>query len=89
MALERAEKEKIIQEFGKSPQDTGSSEVQVALLSKDIVELNEHCKANHHDFASRRGLIQKVCDRKRLLKYLERTDEAAYKQLISKLGLRK
>ena len=89
MALERAEKEKITQEFGKNPKDTGSSEVQIALLSKDIIQLTEHCKANHKDFGSRRGLIQKVCDRKRLLKYLERTDEAKYKELIGKLGLRR
>ena len=89
MALERTEKEKIMQEFGKTPQDTGSSEVQVALLSKDITQLTEHCKEHHKDFGSRRGLIRKVCERKKLLKYLERTDEAKYKQLISKLGLRK
>lgn len=89
MALERIEKEKIVQEFGKTPQDTGSSEVQVALLSKDIKQLTEHCKEHHKDFGSRRGLIRKVCERKKLLKYLERTDEPKYKQLISKLGLRK
>ncbi len=89
MALDRAEKAKIMQEFGKGPQDTGSSEVQVALLSKDINQLTEHCKEHHKDFGSRRGLIRKVYERKKLLKYLERTDEGAYKQLISKLGLRK
>lgn len=89
MALERAEKEKIMQEFGKTQQDTGSSEVQVALLSKDIDQLTEHCKEHKKDFGSRRGLIKKVCQRKKLLQYLERTDEAKYKQLISKLGLRK
>ena len=89
MALEREEKEKIQQEFGKTAQDTGSTEVQIALLSKDITQLTEHCRQNHKDFGSRRGLIKKVSQRKKLLKYLERTDEAQYKQLISKLGLRK
>lgn len=89
MTVQRAEKGKLIREFGKSPNDTGSSEVQIALLTKDIEQLTEHCKEHKKDFGSRRGLIQKVCDRKALLKYLERTDEQKYKQLISKLGLRK
>ncbi len=89
MALQREEKEILVREFGKGPNDTGSSEVQVALLTKDIKQLTEHCKEHKKDFGSRRGLIQKVCDRKKLLKYLERTDEAKYRQLIGKLGLRK
>ena len=89
MALQRAEKEKIISDLGENPQNTGSTEVQVALLTGAIKELTEHCKANHKDFGSRRGLIKKVCQRKSLLKYLERTDKAKYQQLIGKLGLRK
>lgn len=89
MALERKEKETIQQEYGKTPKDTGSAEVQIALLSKDISQLTEHCQQYQKDFSSRRGLIQKVNQRKRLLHYLERTNEQGYKGLINKLGLRK
>lgn len=89
MTLDRENKEKIMREFARSPEDTGSTEVQVALLSKEIDQLTEHCQQNPKDFASRRGLLQKVNHRKRLLQYLERTNEDQYKQLIGKLGLRK
>ena len=89
MALNRETKEKIMREFARSSEDTGSSEVQVALLSKDIDQLTEHCQKNPKDFGSRRGLLQKVNQRKKLLQYLEQTNEDQYKQLIGKLGLRK
>ena len=89
MALNRDEKSKIISDFGQSGQDTGSTEVQVALLSKTINELTEHCKNNPQDFSSKRGLLKKVCQRRGLLRYLERADHERYKKLIDKLGLRK
>ncbi len=89
MAVQREEKEKIVRDFGKDSSDTGSTEVQVALLTKDILQLTDHCKENKKDFSSRRGLIKKVCQRKGLLLYLGRTNEEKYKELIGKLGLRR
>lgn len=90
MALDKTVKTKIITDFGQTAQDTGSTAVQIALLSQRIDDLNEnHCKINKKDFSSRRGLLKLVCNRKRLLKYLMKKDEAAYKALIEKLGLRK
>jgi small subunit ribosomal protein S15 len=69
--------------------DVGSPEVQVAVLTARIKEVTEHIKVNKHDFMAKRGLMQMVGQRKRLLKYLERTDFASYKKTIEKLGLRK
>ncbi|EKE24068.1 MAG: hypothetical protein ACD_6C00248G0002 [uncultured bacterium] len=90
MALDKTVKTKIITDFGQTAQDTGSTAVQVALLTQRIDDLNEnHCNINRKDFSSRRGLLKLVCNRKRLLKYLMKKDEAAYKALIEKLGLRK
>lgn len=90
MALDKVEKTKIITDFGQTAQDSGSTAVQIALLTQRINDLNEnHCKINKKDFSSRRGLVKLVCNRKRLLKYLMKKDEAAYKALIKKLGLRK
>jgi small subunit ribosomal protein S15 len=87
--LQKEEKTKIINDFGHGAKDTGSTEVQIALLTKHIGDLTNHCQANPKDFSSRRGLLQMVCQRKRLLHYLENTNEERYKQLINKLGLRK
>ncbi len=89
MALQKEEKSKIISDFGQSVQDTGSSEVQIALLTKHIKDLTGHCQTNPKDFSSRRGLLKMVCQRKRLLRYLERTNEEKYKQLTDRLGLRR
>lgn len=90
MALEKTEKTKIISEFGQNAQDTGSTAVQIALLSERINDLNaHHCKTNAKDFSARRGLVKLVCNRKRLLQYLMKTDPKQYKELIEKLGLRK
>lgn len=89
MALQTEEKTKLIKEFGQSPQDTGSSEVQIALLTRAITQLTGHCQANPQDFSSKRGLLKKVCQRRRLLRYLGSTNEQKYKELIGKLGLRK
>ena len=90
MAFDKTEKTKIISDFGQNAQDTGSTAVQIALLTQRINDLNEkHCKVNAKDFSSRRGLVKLVCNRKRLLQYLMKKDEAQYKQVIEKLGLRK
>lgn len=87
--LQKEEKAKLVNDFGANAKDTGSTEVQIALLTKRIGDLTDHCQANPKDFSSRRGLLKMVCQRKRLLHYLEDTDAARYKQLINKLGLRK
>lgn len=89
MILKQEEKGVIIRGFGRDPKDTGSPEVQVALLTKDIEHLTGHCKIHGKDFSSKRGLTKKVFQRKRLLSYLERIDQAKYKQLVDKLGIRK
>ena len=87
--LAKQEKKKIISEFETSPGDTGSPEVQIALLTKRIDELTEHLKAHKKDHSSRRGLLKLVGTRSALLKYISQTDASRYKQIISRLGLRK
>lgn len=82
-------KTKIVKEFQQNAKDTGSPEVQVALLSTRIDRLTDHFKAHSHDHHSRRGLLRLVSQRRRLLKYLERTDFARYRALIERLGLRR
>ena len=89
MPITKEEKLNIITEFGKGSQDTGSSQVQVALLTKNIIKLTAHCQKNPKDFSTRRGLLQMVCDRRSFLKYLQKTDVSKYKELIAQLGLRK
>ncbi len=89
MVLQTSEKAKIVTEFGKNAQDTGSTEVQIAILTKDIIKLTEHCQINPKDFSTKRGLLKKVCQRRSLLHYLERVNAGLYRQLIAKLGLRK
>lgn len=89
MSLSKEKKQTICAKFGKGPQDTGSSQVQVALLTEDILLLTEHCKKNPKDFSTRRGLLQKVCDRRSHLQYLQRRDVSKYKELLAELGLRK
>ena len=88
MALLAAEKEHIKAEYKRSDNDTGSVEVQVALLSEDIKKLTEHFKEHDHDFHSRRGLMQKVSQRRKLLKYLRKNDLQRYRNLIAKLEIR-
>ena len=78
-----------IKEFGKSKTDVGSPEVQVAVLTARILELTEHLKVNKKDHATRRGLMQMVGRRKKLLKYIAETDATSYLALIKKLGLRR
>lgn len=89
MPITKEEKQNIFSEFGKNAQDTGSSQVQVAILTKDIVKLTAHCQQNPKDFSTRRGLLQKVCNRRSLLTYLQKVDVNMYKELVAKLGLRR
>ena len=83
------EKKEIVKGFGKNDTDTGSTEVQVALLTKKINELSEHFKDHKKDHHSRRGLLGMINNRRKLLKYLKGKDEKGYQELIKKLGLRK
>lgn len=89
MALATTEKQELVVKFRAHEQDTGSPEVQVALLTKRINELTEHFKIHHKDHHSRRGLLKMVSRRKRLLEYLKRQSVTRYKGLIKELGLRK
>lgn len=89
MALTKEEKSSIINEFKLDENDTGSIEVQVALLTKRINDLNEHLKVHKHDFHSKRGLLKMVGQRKSLLNYLAKNDVQRYRDLVRKLGLRK
>ena len=82
-------KAEIIAQFGKNAQDTGSTQVQVALLTERINELTAHLKEHDKDHHSRRGLLKMVGQRRGLLEYLQKTDIEAYRELIAKLGLRK
>ena len=83
------EKKEIVKDFGKNNTDTGSTEVQVALLTKKINELSEHFKIHKKDHHSRRGLLGMINNRRKLLKYLKGKNEEGYQELIKKLGLRK
>jgi len=87
--LTQEAKSKIITDFGMSANDTGSSAVQVAILTADINLLQGHCKNNHKDYSSRRGLLKKVSERKAHLKYLLRTNKELYQDLLKRLNLRK
>ncbi len=82
-------KKEIIAAYGRTPEDTGSPEVQIALLTERINELNEHLKDNHKDHHSRRGLLKMVGQRRNMLAYLKKTNIDSYRSLIEKLGLRK
>ncbi|MCK4753260.1 MAG: 30S ribosomal protein S15 [Planctomycetes bacterium] len=87
--LTAKEKGKIVSDFEMHKGDTGSPEVQIALLTKKIDELTEHLKTHRKDHASRRGLLKMVGTRSALLKYVNRKDAGRYKKIISRLGLRK
>ncbi len=89
MTLVKEDKQKIIEKFKIHENDTGSAEVQVAILTSKINTLNEHLKTNKKDHHSRRGLVMMVGKRKRLLKYLKNSEALKYKKLIKGLGLRK
>jgi small subunit ribosomal protein S15 len=89
MALRTEQKSALISEYRRSDNDTGSPEVQVAILTRRIEELTEHLRTHRKDHHSRRGLLQMVGKRRRLLEYLRREDVERYRQLISRLGLRR
>jgi len=88
MALDSAQKSAIIKGFQRTENDTGSSEVQIALLSKRISDLTEHLKVFKKDHSSRLGLLKLVGQRRRLMRYLKRTNRASYNQLIAELAIR-
>jgi small subunit ribosomal protein S15 len=89
VSLDTAAKKKIMDEYATNEGDTGSPEVQVAVLTKRINELTEHLKTHKHDHHSRRGLLLMVGRRRRLLQYLQKKDITRYRQLIERLGLRR
>ena len=89
MPLTKERKSGIVSEFGGNPQDTGRTEVQIALLTERITQLTEHFKTHKKDHNSRRGLLKLVGQRRRLLDYLARNDLEKYRSLIQKLGIRK
>ena len=89
MALTKEEKSAIIKDFAKNEKDTGSAEVQIAILTKEINDLTEHLKTHIHDYHSRRGLLKKVGQRRNMLNYLAKKDIQSHREVIKKLGLRK
>ena len=89
MALTKEVKQNIIKEFARDEKDTGSPEVQIAILTKEIEALTEHLKNNKQDKHSKRGLLMKVGKRRSLLNYLIKTDVKRYRDVVAKLGLRK
>ena len=89
MALTAEQKKTVLAEYGLHDKDTGSPEAQVALLTKRIVDLTEHLKTHKHDHHSRRGLLLLVGQRRRLLKYLTKTDINRYRSIIERLGIRR
>lgn len=89
MTLTAEDKREITSQFGKNDQDTGTTEVQVALLTRRINQLTEHLRTHKHDHHSRRGLLMLVGRRRRFLNYLQRSDLDRYRALVRELGLRK
>lgn len=89
MALTKERKEEIVKKYARNEKDTGSAEVQIAILTVEINDLTEHLKEHKHDFHSRRGLLKKVGQRRSMLQYLLKTDVTRYRTLIQSLGLRK
>ena len=89
MILEQERKRVIIEGFQVHPKDTGSTEVQIALLTERINRLTEHLRVHRHDYHSRQGLLKLVGQRRKLLAYLNRTDANRYQAIISRLGIRK
>ncbi|KRN02808.1 30S ribosomal protein S15 [Levilactobacillus senmaizukei DSM 21775 = NBRC 103853] len=89
MAISQAKKNEIINQYARHEGDTGSTEVQVAVLTADINEINNHMKIHRKDFHSQRGLMKKIGHRRNLLAYLRKTDVQRYRELIKSLGLRR
>jgi len=89
MALTKEAKAELVKKYGKSANDTGSIEVQIAILTEEIKELTDHLQTHTHDFHSRRGLLRKVGQRRSLLNYLVKEDVTRYRKIVKDLGLRK
>ena len=89
MALSKEKKQDIVKKFAKSEKDTGSAEVQIAILTEEIMALTEHLKEHKHDYHSRRGMLKKVGQRRSLLNYLKDKDVTRYREVVKKLNLRK
>lgn len=89
MALTKEKKQEIIKRFAKGDNDTGSAEVQIAILTEEISALTEHLKEHKHDYHSRRGMFKKVGQRRSLLNYLKNKDVTRYRDVVKQLGLRK
>lgn len=89
MALSKEKKAEIVSKFAQGEKDTGSAEVQVAILTEEIKELTEHFKTHPHDYHSKRGLLKKVGQRRSMLNYLFKNDVTRYRKVIKELGLRK
>ena len=89
MTVTAERKQELVSKFGKAPGDTGSAEVQIALLTERINELTQHLRTHSKDHHSRRGLLMLVGKRRRMLRYLERTDLERYRTLVADLGLRR
>lgn len=89
MALTKEVKEAIVKKYAKTEGDTGSAEVQIAILTEEINSLTEHLKVHAHDYHSRRGLLKKVGQRRSLLNYLLKKDVTRYREIVKSLGLRK
>ena len=89
MALTKEVKESIVKKYARGEGDTGSPEVQIAILTEEIKTLTEHLKEHSHDFHSRRGLLKKVGQRRSLLNYLLKKDVTRYREIVKSLGLRK
>ena len=88
MALDTAEKQKLIKSHQVHSTDTGSVEIQVAMLSERISKLSDHLQNNNHDYASKQGLLKMIGKRKRLLSYIKTKDVKSYTQLVKKIGIR-
>ncbi len=89
MALTKETKEELVKKYARSKNDTGSCEVQIAILTEEINELTEHLKVHTHDHHSRRGLLRKVGQRRNMLNYLAKKDVTRYRKIVEQLGLRK
>ena len=89
MAITKERKAELVKTYGKNEQDTGSTKVQIAILTEEINDITEHLKEHKHDFHSKRGLLMKVGKRRSLLDYLKSNDVVAYRELIKDLGIRK
>ncbi len=89
MSLDRTKKEQIIKTFKVHDADTGSPEVQIAILTEEIAQLTDHLKSHRKDFSSRRGLLKKIGQRRRLLRYLEKEDPNGYTRMTEKLKLKR